>query len=479
MQQPAAPTNIEAEQGALGAALMSREALAALAGFLEPRHFSEELHARIYAVMLDRQREGQAATLVTLGPLLRDIKLPGEMTVSAYLAQLAVASPGAALGLDYARQLVELSRRREIMRVARDALDAAASTACGGPVARIASDAIDALNETLAAVSGARRRALGESASELMSYARDIQAGGGAPQAVTTGFKDIDDATGGYEAGTLWIVGARPGVGKTILMATSSLKTARAGARAARDGGEGFGALCYSLEVPERQITARYLSDLSYLPCAPIEYARIARGEFGAEEGARLDAATRRLAQLPLTLDASSRLTLAEIGAGVRAEKATMAKTGVRLAVVFIDYLKFIRASDRYKGQRHYEVGEISAGLKQLAKDEGLCVVLLAQLNRALETRDDKRPNLSDLRESGDLEADADVVAFLHREAHHILKSAEFRAGRRDAHERFAALEHEAELIIGKNRAGPERTARLWCLPACSIMANGGRGGGM
>ncbi len=476
MQPAAAPTNIEAEQGVLGAALMNRETLAVIAGFLEPRHFSEELHARICAVMLERFREGQAATLVTLGPLLREIKLPGDVSIGAYLASLAASSPGAANAQDYARQLVELWRRREIMRVARDAHDAAASPACGGPVAQIAGDAIDALNEALAAASGARRRALGGSASALMDHAQRIRAGESVSQAVTTGFKDIDDATGGYEAGTLWIVGARPGVGKTILMVTSSLKTARAGALAQQKG-EGFGALCYSLEVPERQITARYLSDFTYMQRAPIEYARIARGDFGADESARLDAATQRLAQLPLTLDASSRLSLAEIGAGVRAEKARMAKAGVRLAVVFIDYLKFIKASDRYRGQRHYEVGEISAGLKQLAKDEGLCVVVLAQLNRALETREDKRPNLSDLRESGDLEADANVVAFLHREAHHILKSADFRAGRREAHERFAALEHEAELIIGKNRAGPERTARLWCLPACSTMANAARGG--
>ena len=295
-------------------------------------------------------------------------------------------------------------------------------------------------------------------------------------QAVTTGFRDLDTATGGYEAGALWIVAARPGVGKTIFQVTSSLKVAKAGARSLRETGEGFGALAYSLEVPERQVCARYLSDICYIPRAPIEYGRIARGEFSDEEAARLAAAQKTLSRLPLTLDASSKLTLAEIGAGVRAEKAAMARAGSRLAVAFVDYLKFIRASDRYKGQRHYEVGEISAGLKQLAKDEGLCVVLLAQLNRALEAREDKRPGLADLRESGDLEADADVVVFLHREAHRILKSPEFRAGSAEAHARYAAVEREAELIVGKNRAGPERTVKLWCLPSCSTMADAARG---
>jgi replicative DNA helicase len=470
------PANIEAEQAVLGACLLSREALAAVAGFLEPAHFAEELHRRIFAAMRERLAEGALATLVTLGPLLGDLDLPEGAAAPAYLARLAASAPSIVNAPDYARQIVDLARRRAIMRVARGALDAAASPAIGGPTQAIAADAIDGLNEIVAAGGERRRRPLCESAGDLLAHAEKIRAGTMVSQAATTGFRDLDTATGGYEAGALWIVAARPGVGKTIFQVTSSLKVARAGARSLRETGEGFGALAYSLEVPERQVCARYLSDLCYIPRAPIEYGRIARGEFSDEEAGRLAAAQKTLSRLPLTLDASSKLTLAEIGAGVRAEKAAMARTETRLAVVFVDYLKFIRASDRYKGQRHYEVGEISGGLKQLAKDEGLCIVLLAQLNRALESREDKRPNLSDLRESGDLEADADVVVFLHREAHRILKSPEFRAGSAEAHARYAAVEREAELIVGKNRAGPERTVKLWCLPSCSTMADAARG---
>jgi replicative DNA helicase len=469
------PANIEAEQAVLGACLMSRDALAQVAGLLEADHFAEELHRRIFSAMRARLAEGALATLVSLGPFLRDLTLPEGVTPAAYLARLAAQTPNIVNALDYARQIVDLARRRAIMRLARDALDAAASPAIGGPTLHIAAEAIDGLNEIVAAGSE-RRRPLADCAGDLLDYAEKIRAGTIVSQAATTGFRDLDAATGGYEAGTLWIVAARPGVGKTIFQVASSLKVARAGARSLHETGQGFGALAYSLEVPEKQICARYLSDLCYVPRAPIEYGRIARGQFSNEEAGRLDAAQKTFLRLPLAIDASSKLTLAEIGAGVRAEKAAMAKVSTRLAVVFVDYLKFIRASDRYKGQRHYEVGEISAGLKQLAKDEGLCVVLLAQLNRALESREDKRPGLSDLRESGDLEADADVVAFLHREAHHILKSPEFRAGRAEAHARYAAVEREAELIVGKNRAGPERTIKLWCLPACSTMADVARG---
>jgi replicative DNA helicase len=470
------PANFEAEQSVLGACLMSREALSAVGVSLEPRHFSEELHARIYSVMLERLQQGAPATLVSLGPFLRDIELPGGVTIAAYLVNLARNAPGVGIAPDYARQIVDLWRRREIIRVAGDAIGAAQSPAVGGETAQIAADVIDACNEIVAARSEKTRRSIGECSADLIEHTRRIRAKEITSRVVTTGFKDVDRATGGYEDGFLWIVGARPGVGKTIWQVTSSLKVARAGARAARDGGEGFGAMAYSLEVPEKQITARYISDLSYSPNREIEYGRIARGDFDDEEAWRIEDADKRLARLPLTIDSASRITMAEIGAGVRAEKAKMARNGFRLAVVFIDYLKFIKASDRYKGQRHYEVGEISAGLKQLAKDEGLCVVLLAQLNRALENREDKRPNLSDLRESGDLEADADVVAFIHREAHHVMKSPDYRSGKAEAISHFEMIKNDAELILGKNRAGRETTAHLWCQPSCSAMSDSARG---
>ena len=422
----------------LGACLLSREALAAVAGLLEPAHFAEELHRRIFAAMRERLAEGGLATLVTLGPLLSDLDLPEGAAAPAYLARLAASAPSIVNAPDYARQIVDLARRRAIMRVARGALDAAASPAIGGPTQAIAADAIDGLNEIVAAGGERRRRPLSESAEDLLRHAQEIRAGKLVSQAATTGFRDLDTATGGYEAGALWIVAARPGVGKTIFQVTSSLKVARAGARSLRETGQGFGALAYSLEVPERQVCARYLSDLCYLPRAPIEYGRIARGEFSDEEAGRLAAAQKTLARLPLTLDASSKLTLAEIGAGVRAEKAAMARAGSRLAVAFVDY------SEVHPRQRSLQGPASLRGRRNLGRTEAtrqgrgaLHRAAGAAQSRA-GSREDKRPNLSDLRESGDLEADADVVLFLHREAHRILKSPEFRAGSAEAHARYA-----------------------------------------
>ncbi len=217
------------------------------------------------------------------------------------------------------------------------------------------------------------------------------------------------------------------------------------------------------------------LADLAYAHRQPITFQRIMRGELAADEIWALEEARDRLTGMPLAIDVASRLTPADIRIRVRSERDRMAAKGVELKVVFIDYLKQIQASDRYKGNRVYEVGEISYSLKQLAKDEDVCVVLLAQLNRALEGREDKRPTLSDLRESGDLEADADVVGFIHREAYYIEKSAEYRASDPEAVANLLKHRNTAELILGKNRAGPTCTVHLWCDVSCSTMGNQAR----
>lgn len=181
--------------------------------------------------------------------------------------------------------------------------------------------------------------------------------------------------------------------------------------------------------------------------------------------------AQKRLETMPIVIDYSSRLSPSDIKARIHAEKNRMASSKKQLRVVFIDYLKFVQASDRYRGNRVYEVGEISAALKATAKDEEICVVLLAQLNRALEARDDKRPVLSDLRESGDLEADADVVAFIHREAYYLERSIKAKTGDIDTQAKLDACRNRAELILGKNRAGPCKTIDLFCSVACSTMS--------
>lgn len=409
------PKSIETEQAVLGALLINNAILERIGEFLESRHFSEDIHQRIYETASALIRAGKVASPVALKAYLGDEDL-GGLTVGAYLGRLVAEAPGVLIAVDYARNIVDLYSLRTIISVGRKMIDDAHELPVGVKPSEIATTFIGSIQAIVEGVGeNNTRRDAGKSAADLLNQIAKIRSGEIERAGVSTGFPEIDRDTGGFMPGNLWVVGARPGMGKTVLSCHGALNAARAG----------YGATLFSLEVPEEQVNARLLSEMTYTSRFPIQFGRILRGDIDDLEQRRLEGAQKALLDMPLVLDVAPRLSVTEISLRVKAEKRRMAKQGVRLGVVFIDYLKFVKASDRYKGQRVYEVGEISAGLKELAKSEDVCVVLLAQLNRALENREDKRPGLSDLRESGDLEADADVVAFLHRESYFIQASAD------------------------------------------------------
>ncbi len=454
----ALPVNIDAEQGFLGALLVNNSIHAHVSNFLAPHHFSEPVHARIYEVACCLIAEGKTVTPITLRDFFGGEDF-GGMTIWQYIVRLREEAHGVLIAIDYAKIIVEAACRRAIIDAGQDMIGQAYALPTGGRASEIAIGAIGAL-QAISESTGDKntRRDAGASAGALLDHIARVKGGEVAKAGVPFGVPDIDRDTGGFMPGTLWVVGARPGMGKTILSCSEAVHVALSG----------VGALLFSLEVPEDQVSARILSDMTFSARSPIQFGRILREDVNDLEERRLIDAKRDLDLLPLVIDVAPRLSVTEISLRVRAEKERMVKRGFHLGVVFIDYLKFVKASDRYRGQRVYEVGEISASLKELAKSEGVCVVLLAQLNRALENRDDKRPYLSDLRESGDLEADADVVAFIHREAYYIQASSEFKLGHGDAVSRFAELENVAEIIIAKNRAGAVRGHEIWCDVSCS-----------
>ena len=198
---------------------------------------------------------------------------------------------------------------------------------------------------------------------------------------------------------------------------------------------------------------------------------KILRGDLTNGEAERLVLAAREYDNLPLTIDTAGYLTVAEIASRARAKKMAMARRGQSLDLLVIDYLKFVRATARYAGQRHYEIGEITAALKLLAKDLDLCVLLLAQLNREVEKRDDHRPRLSDLRESGDIEADADVVLLLFREAYY-LESDPKVATDIELLRKLDQKQNSLEIIVAKNRMGSTGPVEVFCEPASGAVRN-------
>jgi len=455
------PGSADAEQAFLGAMLVQNDVYAHVAGFLAAEHFSAEINRRVFTIAAEMIGSGRLASPITVRPYLGDHDLGSGTTWPAYLARLTAEAGPPIAARDYAMTIRDLAVRRSMIAAARD-LEAQAYDA---PVdmrpAEIASGALDRLSVLSEDPSQTKRVAAGASAARLVARAQEIMSGAEVASGVSTGFTDLDDATGGYRPGALWIVAGRPGMGKSIISGTSATKVAN----------KGNGVLVFSLELAEEEFAARLLADLAYSARRPIAFSQIMRGSLDEEELWTVSDAQRRLERMPLTVDYSSRLSAAEIKARIHVEGKRLRAHGKRLGVVFVDYLKFVAASDRYKGNRVYEVGEISAALKAAAKDEGVCIVLLAQLNRALESREDKRPGLSDLRESGDLEADADVVAFIHRDHYYLEKGVKSRSPDDEMTVKLEESRNQADLILGKNRSGPCKTIPLFCNVGCSTMA--------
>ena len=475
------PINLEIEQQVLGSILINNDVLAYVIPVLKPEHFSEELHQRVYSIALDLHGQQKPVTPLTILTYLGDKEIGPGISTRHYLARLAaeVASPVLAPGL--AREIRDLAGRRQLITIGEALIATARDAHPTATCLDLVSTPLQDLQKVAEVVTEAEtRRDAGESAAAVVKRVRAIMSGEKTDSGVSTGLPELDRAVGGgFQPGTLWIIAGRPRMGKSVLGTGFAQKVASRGARDIENGLPGYGAQYFSLELPEDQIIARILADLAYTPRHPVYFGEIMKGSLDEDGLWAIEEAQAKLARLPLALDVAPSLTITEITARVRAEKLRMARSGTRLAVVFIDYLKYIRASDRYRGNRVYEVGEISGSLKQLAKSENVCVVLLAQVNRAVDKTDrkDKAPNLSDLRDSGDLEADADVVLFIDRESVRVKQSAEYKAGNDEATARFIELQHKADLIIAKTRVGSENTLSIWFDAGASTFASEAQGG--
>jgi replicative DNA helicase len=358
----ALPTNIDLEQQFLGALLINNELLPAVSGFLKPEHFSEEIHRRIYTLSASLIGDGRLASPVTLKTYLGEHDVGGGITVPQYLARLVTDASAPRCAPDYGRAICDLAARRAIIEAARAAIEQARDAPVETKPPEISSNAIAAFQAIAEASSDGQTRVHpGEAAAAVLDRARAILAGEKIRAGVPTGLPDLDMRTGGFNPGELWVVGGRPGQGKTVLATGFARKTSEHGARLMAAGEQGLGALLFSLELPKDQLIARLLSDLAYRPRQPISYGQIMRGELAPDDIDRLERARERLGSLPFAIDVAPALSVAEIASRVRAEKDRMRRRNMRLSVVFIDYLKFVTATDRYRGLRVYEIGEITA----------------------------------------------------------------------------------------------------------------------
>ncbi len=456
-----APHNIEAEQALLGAILVNNEAFYRVSDFLEPQHFFEPIHQKIFQLSRDLIRAGKLATPVTLKTFLEaDIDI-GGMTLSQYLARLAAEATTIINAEDYGRTIYDLAVRRSLIIVGEDMVN----VAYDAPVDFSPRQQIEEAERRLYELAEVGKYEGGfQQFSNALTTAVDMAANAfqrdGKLSGLATGLDDLDRMMGGLQPSDLIILAGRPGMGKTALATNVAYNVAKRWAGEVRPDGHtvttnggivGF----FSLEMSAEQLATRIISEQTTIPSNQIRRGSISEAEFEKIRDHAIE-----LQNLKLYVDETGGLSVAQLAARARRLKR---QRGLDLLV--IDYLQLLQGSTKRSSEnRVQEITEITTKLKALAKELNVPVLALSQLSRQVETRDDKRPQLSDLRESGSIEQDADVVLFVFREEyyHKMRKPSE---SERDKFAQWMAdaekYDGKAEVIIGKQRHGPTGTIEL------------------
>jgi replicative DNA helicase len=455
-----APHNIEAEQALLGALLVNNEALYRVSDFLEPLHFFEPIHQQIYEIARSLIRTGKLASPVTLKTFLpADVNIVG-LTAAQYLARLAAEATTIINAADYGRTVYDLAIRRDLIAIGEDMVN----VAYDAPVDFAPREQIEDAERRLYDLAEIGRYGGGfQKFEQALTTAVDMAARAyqreGRLSGLATGLRDLDVKMGGLQSSDLIIIAGRPGMGKTALATNIAYNVARAWRGEVRPDGHidtlnggivGF----FSLEMSAEQLATRIIAEQSGIASSTIR-----RGGINEHEFERIKDVAIELQHLQFFIDETGGLTVAQLAARARRLKR---QKGLNLLV--IDYIQLLQGSTRRAQEgRVHEVTEITTSLKALAKELNVPIMALSQLSRQVENRDDKRPQLSDLRESGSIEQDADVVLFVFREEYY-LSNKEPRPGS-DEHVKWqtemAAVHGKAEIIIGKQRHGPTGTVNL------------------
>jgi len=454
----ALPANLEAEAAFLGAVLIDNRVLEELPVPVQPAHFFEPLHARIFEriqVLLDKQ---MVVTPVTLKPYFETDPAIIELGGTGYLARLTADGHGLLAPRELAQQIYDLALLRELVSVGRELVENALDTSEEVEPMKQIEEAEAALFRVAEGAAGtSEAESFGQAAKQAIRLVEAALNSGGHVAGKTTGFSSINAKCGGLHDSDLIIVAGRPGMGKSSLAMNIAYNCAARLKQDQEDGIEkttGAGVAVFSLEMSKDQLATRILAEQSGIPSELLRMGKISREDFRD-----LSYASQRLNDLPLYIDDTPALTIAAMRTRARRLKR---RHGIGLIVV--DYLQLLQGSGRSQDNRVNEISEISRGLKTLAKELQVPVIALSQLSRAVEQREDKRPQLSDLRESGSIEQDADMVWFIFREDYYE-GSKEPDPKNEDAYrawkDKMEGIHGLAELIIAKQRHGSTGKVRL------------------
>jgi replicative DNA helicase len=431
------PQDIEAEQSVLGAMMLSAEAMADVVEILDAEDFYRSAHAKIYASLRGLFAHGEPVDVITAVDALRKQGTLEEVGGPLYLRDLVDEVPTPAGAAHYARIVSDAALRRRLIGAAAGIMDLSYG---GGPDAdQIADDAEQRIYDVARREDAEDTAILRDLVDQAMLDLEAIQNRESAYTGLPTGFRDLDDLTSGLQPGNLVIVAARPGIGKSSLAMNVARNVAVTREPVA----------VFSLEMSRTEIGMRLLCAEARVP-----WDRIRNKRVGPDDWTRVVAAAETLHDAPLHIVDAGNVNIVDIRA-----KARRMKTGRQgLSLIIVDYLQLMTSPNaRRPDNRQQEVAEISRSLKLLAKELHIPVLALSQLNRNPESRADKRPQLSDLRESGSLEQDSDIVMFIHSD---------------DAD---PEKKREAELILAKHRNGPTGSVRLNFEPALTQFRNAAR----
>ena len=454
----AMPHNLEAEQALLGCLMFDNAAFERLSDRLRGSHFFEPFHQRLYSAIEDHIRQGLLAEPTILMERFRQDPAFQEFGGLRYLADLVDRAPPAANAPDYARVVYDLALRRDLIRIGGDIIKEAPEpeTAALDQIER-AEQSLYSLAETGKPSSGFISFA--EALKGAVHIAGEAYQREGRLAGLATHLDDLDQKLGGLYPSDLLVLAGRPSMGKTALATNIAFNVARnyryditpEGRKSVSGGVVAF----YSLEMSAEQLAMRILADAS-----GVSSDRLRKGEIDASDYGRVRDAAIEIGGSPLFIDATGGLSISKLAARARRLK----RTEHGLDLIIVDYLQLITTGEN-NGQKNrvQEISEITGGLKALAKELNVPIIALSQLSRQVESREDKRPQLSDLRESGSIEQDADVVMFVYRESYYLGR-AEPKEGS-EAHLKWqgemARAAGKAEVIIGKQRHGPIGTVQL------------------
>jgi replicative DNA helicase len=427
------PHNLEAEESVLGSMMLSPEAIADVVEIVKPADFYRSAHGKIFDTLRELYGRGDPVDAITAVEELKRRSLLEEVGGHLYISELVERVPTPAAAGSYARIVAETALLRRLIAAAGDIMEMAFS-ATEEPE-RVADDAEQRIYEVARHDEKDQVASLRELVDQAMTDLEKIQNRESAFAGVPTGFRDVDALLSGMQAGNLIIVAARPGVGKSSFITNVARNVAVDG---------GLPVAMFSLEMSRWEIGMRLLCAEARVPWDSIRNKRV-----GAEDWSRIAQAADSLHESPLFIVDSGNVTLVDI----RAKARRLAARRQGLGVIMVDYLQLMSHTRRVDN-RQQEIAEISRGLKMLAKELEIPVVAVSQLNRDPERRQDKRPQLSDLRESGALEQDADVVMFIHRD------------------DSDPAKKGLADLIVAKHRNGPTDTIPLTFLPHLTQFRN-------